>query len=85
MPVIICPKCKGQMRFPEDTPPRRVKCPVCGNVFISSEGESPLTASPSGVTTLSPGQSNVVVHGDFASASLIAGICAIERTAMMIR
>lgn len=48
MPVIICPKCKGQMRFPEDTPPRRVKCPVCGNVFISSEGESPLTAAPSG-------------------------------------
>jgi hypothetical protein len=32
-----------------------------------------------------PGQSTVVVHGDFASASLIAGICAIDSTAMMIR
>ena len=44
-----------------------------------------LTASPSGVTTFRPGQSNVVVHGDSASLFLIAGICAIESTAMMIR
>jgi hypothetical protein len=48
MPILICPKCKGQMRFPDDSPPRRVKCPTCGNLFLSSDAESPLTGSPSG-------------------------------------
>jgi hypothetical protein len=43
-----------------------------------------LTASPSGLRTSRPGHSNVVVHGDSASLFLIAGICAIEKTAMMI-
>ena len=38
MPTIICPKCQGKLRFPEDSPARRVKCPTCGNVFLSSEG-----------------------------------------------
>ena len=47
MPVLTCPKCKGNMRFPEDTPPRRVKCPSCGHVFLSSEGADPnLSAAP---------------------------------------
>jgi hypothetical protein len=64
MPVITCPKCKGQMRFPEDTPPRRVKCPVCGNVFISSEGESPLTASPSGRHPAPTGRDTREYDGD---------------------
>lgn len=38
MPVINCPKCQGKLRFPEDSPPRRVKCPTCGNTFLSSDG-----------------------------------------------
>jgi hypothetical protein len=42
-------------------------------------------ASPSGFLTSRPGQSNVVVHGDSASASFTAGIWAIEKMAMMIR
>lgn len=41
MPVITCPKCKGKLRFPDDSPPRRVKCPTCGNVFLSTEGIDP--------------------------------------------
>ena len=46
---------------------------------------SELSGSPSGVTTSRPGHWNVVVQGDSASASLTAGICAIEKIAMMIR
>lgn len=41
MPVITCPKCKGKLRFPDDSPARRVKCPTCGNVFLSSDGIDP--------------------------------------------
>ena len=44
-----------------------------------------VSASPSGLRTSRPGHSNVVVHGDSASQSFTAGICAIEKTAMMIR
>src|SRR5262245_59424164 len=36
MPVITCPKCQGKLRFPDDSPPRRVKCPTCGHVFLGS-------------------------------------------------
>ena len=43
-----------------------------------------LSASPSGLRTSRPGHWNVVVHGDSASQSFTAGICAIEKTAMMI-
>jgi len=45
MPVITCPKCKGQLRFPDGIPARRVKCPTCGNVFMSSEGQDPATVA----------------------------------------
>ncbi|MSR52624.1 MAG: hypothetical protein EXS09_04965 [Gemmataceae bacterium] len=38
MPTIISPKCQGKLRFPEDSPARRVKCPTCGSVFMSSDG-----------------------------------------------
>ena len=41
MPIIACPSCKGKLRFPDDMPPRRVKCPTCGNVFLSSAGADP--------------------------------------------
>ena len=41
MPIIACPNCQGKLRFPEDTPPRRVKCPTCGHVFLSSAGADP--------------------------------------------
>jgi hypothetical protein len=40
MPILTCPKCQGKMRFPDDSPARRVKCPTCGNTFLSSEGDS---------------------------------------------
>ncbi len=43
------------------------------------------SGSPSGFLTSSPGHSKVVVHGDSARASLTAVICAMEKTAMMIR
>jgi hypothetical protein len=48
MPVITCPKCQGKLRFPDDSPPRRVKCPTCGHVFLSTEGLPPgsLAAPP---------------------------------------
>ena len=38
MPIIACPNCKGKLRFPDDSPPRRVKCPTCGHVFQSNAG-----------------------------------------------
>lgn len=38
MPVIACPSCQGKLRFPDDSPPRRVKCPSCGHVFLGSAG-----------------------------------------------
>jgi len=38
MPTITCPECGGKSKFPEDSPPRRVKCPACGKVFLSSDG-----------------------------------------------
>ena len=41
MPIITCPKCQGKLRFPDDSPPRRVKCPTCGHTFMSSEGIDP--------------------------------------------
>lgn len=41
MPVITCPKCQGKLRFPDDSPARRVKCPTCGNVFMSTDGIDP--------------------------------------------
>lgn len=37
MPVILCPQCQGKLRMPENIEARRVKCPTCGNVFLSSE------------------------------------------------
>lgn len=39
MSILTCPKCQGKMRFPDDSPARRVKCPTCGNTFLSSDGE----------------------------------------------
>lgn len=41
MPIIVCPNCQGNLRFPEDTPPRRVKCPTCGKIFLASAGPDP--------------------------------------------
>lgn len=36
MAVIQCPKCQGKLKFPDDSPPRRVKCPACGEGFQAS-------------------------------------------------
>lgn len=41
MPIIACPSCKGKLRFPDDSPPRRVKCPTCGHIFLSTAGADP--------------------------------------------
>jgi hypothetical protein len=38
MPVISCPSCQGKLRFPDDSPARRVKCPNCGHVFLGNTG-----------------------------------------------
>ena len=48
MPIIACPNCKGKLRFPEDSPPRRVKCPTCGHIFLSSAGADPATPVAAG-------------------------------------
>ncbi len=45
MPTITCPECGGKSKFPDDSPPRRVKCPACGKVFLSTDG---LEGPPSG-------------------------------------
>ena len=37
MPIISCTKCQGKLRFPDDAAARRVKCPKCGHVFLSSD------------------------------------------------
>src|SRR5262245_61643461 len=41
MPIITCPKCQGKLRFPDDSPARREKCPTCGHTFMSTEGIDP--------------------------------------------
>ena len=48
MPIIACPNCKGKLRFPDDSPARRVKCPTCGHVFLSSAGADPATPVAAG-------------------------------------
>jgi|RhiMethySRZTD1v2_1073278.scaffolds.fasta_scaffold58323_2 hypothetical protein len=53
MPIITCPKCRGQLRFPDGIPARRVKCPNCGNVFLSSEGVSAADAAAAAAVTAS--------------------------------
>jgi hypothetical protein len=35
MAIISCPNCQGKLRFPDDSPPRRVKCASCGNSFMA--------------------------------------------------
>ena len=59
-----------------------IRVPVAGSQLkLNVRLES---ASPSGFTTSRPGHWKVVVQGDSARASLTAGICAIEKTAMTI-
>jgi hypothetical protein len=48
MPIIDCPNCRGKLRFPEDSPPRRVKCPTCGHIFLSSPGPDPAAPAAPG-------------------------------------
>lgn len=38
MAVISCPNCQGKLRFPDDSPARKVKCPTCGNSFMAGPG-----------------------------------------------
>jgi hypothetical protein len=52
MPIIDCPNCRGKLRFPEDSPPRRVKCPTCGHVFQSHAEPGP--AVPAAPTPPAP-------------------------------
>jgi hypothetical protein len=48
MPIIACPKCQGKLRFPEDSPPRRVKCVNCGHVFQSGPAAEPTVLESAG-------------------------------------
>ena len=64
MPIITCPKCQGKLRFPDDTPARRVKCPTCGNVFMSTEGADPSTASPTAPPKPADSRSEFTSDGD---------------------
>ena len=64
-------------------PENSINVPAAGSQLKLNVME--VSGSPSGSRTSSPGHSKVVVQGDSASQSLIAGICAIEKTTMMIR
>jgi len=46
MPVIACPKCQGKLKLPDNMEPRRVKCPNCAAVFMSSEAPPASGAAP---------------------------------------
>ncbi len=35
MAIISCPNCQGKLKFPDDSPPRRVKCANCSHSFIA--------------------------------------------------
>lgn len=35
MAIINCPSCQGKLKFPDDSPPRRVKCPACNTNFMA--------------------------------------------------
>ncbi len=39
MPMIACPECEKSLKFPDDSPPRKVKCPNCQHVFMSSDAK----------------------------------------------
>jgi hypothetical protein len=52
MAIINCPTCRGKLKFPDDSPPRRVKCPACGTQFVAGPkgpidetGEKPASKS----------------------------------------
>ena len=38
MPLISCPNCQSKLRFPDDAPRRRVKCPSCSHFFLAGPG-----------------------------------------------
>jgi hypothetical protein len=58
MPIIACPNCKGKLRFPDDSPPRRVKCPTCGHVFQSGAGADPTAPVAAGSPGARPPRSD---------------------------
>ena len=66
MPVILCPQCRGKLRLPENIEARRVKCPSCGNTFLSSdaevEGEAPTPKKPTGTTSTTQSKINSALH-----------------------
>lgn len=41
MPVIVCPKCRGNLKVPEKMSARKVKCPGCQHVFMSDQPAAP--------------------------------------------
>ena len=52
MAIINCPKCQGKLKFPDDSPPRKVKCPACSHSFLAGpqgaldgSGEKPAAKS----------------------------------------
>jgi hypothetical protein len=69
MPIIACPNCKGKLRFPDDSPPRRVKCPTCGHVFQSNSGADATAPVKAG----SPGETTIV-GATVMTRTMIAGV-----------
>src|SRR5215216_5042514 len=50
MAVISCPNCQGKLRFPDDSPPRRVKCPACAQSFMAGP-QGPITGDETATAT----------------------------------
>lgn len=46
MAIVECPNCQGKLRLPDDSSPRRVKCPTCGRVFSAAAEPGPSRRSP---------------------------------------
>jgi len=49
MAVIGCLNCAGKLRFPDDMPPRRVKCTGCGHSFMAGP-KGPIAGGASSAT-----------------------------------
>jgi hypothetical protein len=47
MPLIACPECGKGLKFPDDSPPRKIKCPSCAHIFLSSDAKPFVPKNPS--------------------------------------
>lgn len=51
MAIIQCPHCEGKMRFPDDSEPKKVKCPTCGESFMGKAPGSGTKDAPAAKAT----------------------------------